>query len=209
MQKGLIKGADGKIRCSWPGDDPLYQAYHDNEWGHPVGDDRALFQKITLDGFQAGLSWITILRKRENFIKAFDNFDIATVANYSEKDVERLLQNEGIIRHRGKIEGTITNAQGALKIIEEFGSLGAYIWQFEPKDKDRPKRFDYDTLMKLTATPESTALSKDLKKRGWKFVGPTIIYAFMQAIGMVNDHIEGCDFRKVVEEKRKAFKRPT
>lgn len=207
-QTGQYIGSDGLCRCWWPKDDPLYQAYHDKEWGHPVADDQLLFQKLTLDGFQAGLSWLTILRKRENFRTAFDHFDIKTVASYTDKDVERLLKNEGIIRHRGKIQATITNAQGALKIIDEFGSLGAYIWQFEPKADNRPTTFDYQTLIKLTASPESIALSKDLKKRGWKFVGPTIIYAFMQAIGMVNDHIDGCYCRPIVEEKRKNFKRP-
>ncbi len=187
--KDLIKGTDGKKRCKWCTNDPLYTHYHDNEWGRPVYDDVRLFEKICLEGFQAGLSWITILRKRENFRKAFDNFDIHKIAKYTEKDVENLLQNEGIIRHRGKIEATINNAQRALELEMP---LNEYLWSFKPPEKQAPK-----SMADIpTDTPESHALSKDLKKRGWKFVGPTTMYALMQAMGMVNDHLEECDFRK-------------
>lgn len=205
---GLIKGEDGKTRCWWHGNDAEYLRYHDEEWGTPVSDDIHLFEKICLEGFQAGLSWLTILRKRDNFRRAFDNFDFSKVSKYKTKDVNRLVKDAGIIRHRGKIESTINNAQRALELIEEFGSLGAYFWQFEPGDKDRPKKCDYKTLSLLGKTDASTALSKDLKKRGWSFVGPTTCYAFMQSMGIVNDHIEGCYCRPITEKKRQKFKRP-
>jgi len=190
MDNGLITGADGKARCWWCGDDPLYMDYHDHEWGKPVYDDVRLFEKICLEGFQAGLSWITILRKRENFRAAFDGFDFNKVQHYSEADVERLLQDEGIIRHRGKIEATINNARAAIQIVEEFGSLSNYFWSYKPENHKQPA-----SIADVQATSdESKAMSKDLKKRGWKFVGPTTCYAFMQAMGLVNDHIVGCDF---------------
>lgn len=188
---GLIKGADGKHRCGWCGDDPLYMHYHDTEWGKPVRDDVRLFEKICLEGFQAGLSWITILRKRENFRAVFDGFDYKKIQHYMDKDVERLLGDAGIIRHRGKIEATINNAQRAMEMEAEFGSLHDYFWSFKPEHTDQPVCMS-DVP---NDTAESKALSKDLKKRGWKFVGPTTAYAFMQAMGMVNDHIEECDFR--------------
>lgn len=189
MNDGLITGADGQKRCWWCGDDPLYVRYHDEEWGRPVTDDIRLFEKMCLEGFQAGLSWITILRKRENFRAAFSGFDFYKVAKFTETDVERLLQDSGIIRHRGKIQATIHNAQQVPCVIEEFGSFSDYLWGFQPKNHVRPKsRADIPAT-----TKESTALSKDLKKRGFKFVGPTTMYALMQAMGMVNDHIEGCD----------------
>jgi len=196
-------------RCSWPGEDPLYVRYHDEEWGRPVGDDRRLFEKICLEGFQAGLSWITILRKRENFRAAFAGFDPGVVARFSARDVTRLLKNEGIIRHRGKIESTINNAARALELIDECGSLAAYFWSWEPLPKDRPKTLTRAALMKMSLTPASTALSKDLKKRGWTFVGPTTVYAFMQAMGLVNDHIEGCHWRGEIERARARYARPT
>ena len=190
MVDGLITGSDGKKRCWWCGDDPLYMDYHDNEWGKPVYDDVRLFEKICLEGFQAGLSWITILRKRENFRAAFDGFDFNKVRHYTEADVERLLGNEGIIRHRGKIEATINNAARAVELVDEAGSLSNYFWAYEPKNHKRPT----DVSQIQPKIDVSVAMSKDLKKRGWKFVGPTTCYAFMQAMGLVNDHIVGCDF---------------
>jgi DNA-3-methyladenine glycosylase I len=186
---GLIRGDDGVTRCFW-GDTPeIYRAYHDNEWGFPVSDDRRLFEKLCLEGFQAGLSWLTILRKRENFRAAFAGFDFEQVARFGETDVDRLLGDAGIIRHRGKIEATINNAERALELVAAEGSLAHYIWGFEP-DAD------------------SVALSKDLKKRGWHFVGPTTVYAFMQAMGLVNDHVEGCVSRPAVQQARAEFAKP-
>ena len=208
MTDGLIKGEDGKLRCWWHGNDPLYQVYHDTEWGRPVADDTRLYEKVCLEGFQAGLSWLTILRKRENFRKAFAGFDFRKVAHFTQKDVTRLLKDAGIIRHRGKIEATISNAQKAIALIDEFGSLDAYFWRFEPEPGARPVRMDLKTLKAMPVTPESKALSKDLRKRGFKFVGPTTMYAHMQAMGMVNDHLEGCCVREEVERARKKFKRP-
>jgi DNA-3-methyladenine glycosylase I len=186
--KGLIIGTDKKARCKWCGDDPLYVNYHDEEWGRPVHDDIRLFEKICLEGFQAGLSWITILRKRENFRVAFDGFDFYKVAKYDENNIDTLLLNANIIRHKGKIEATINNARRAIETVEEFGSLDTYFWTFKPENHTPPVRFSDIP----SQTPTSVALSKDLKKRGWKFVGPTTAYAFMQAMGMVNDHIDGC-----------------
>ena len=188
----LITGKDGQTRCAWCGSDPLYIDYHDNEWGRPVYDDVRLFEKLCLEGFQSGLSWITILKKRENFRRAFDDFNFEKVATYTEKNVQRLLQNEGIIRHRGKIEATINNAQITLNIIEKERSFSDYLWQFQPKSP--PIHKTKDTVP--DQTPESQALAKALKQYGWKFIGPTTVYAFMQAMGMVNDHLEGCDFNQ-------------
>lgn len=191
--KGLITGDDNKKRCWWCGTDPLYIHYHDTEWGHPVYDDTRLFEKLCLEGFQAGLSWLTILKKRDNFREAFDGFDIEKVANYDNDDIEKLLKNAGIIRHRGKIEATINNARRAMALRQETDdSLSAYIWSYAPKAKNRPETITYDVARDLTTSPESIALSKDLKKRGWRFVGPTTAYAFMQSMGLVNDHVEGC-----------------
>ena len=207
-ETGLIVGEDGKTRCWWNGDDPEYIRYHDEEWGHPVADDTRLFEKMSLEGFQAGLSWLTILRKRENFRAAFNGFDMEKVARFSEKDVERLVQDAGIIRHRGKIEATINNARRAADLIDEQGSLAHFFWSYEPTAESRPKNMDHATLSKLAETAESKALSKDLKKRGFKFVGATTMYALMQAMGMVNDQLEGCHCREIVEKKRDAFKRP-
>ncbi len=205
---GLTAGPDGTVRCTWGSSDELYRHYHDHEWGHPVADDRRLFEKICLEGFQSGLSWLTILRKRENFREAFDGFDFDRVARYTDKDVERLLQNAGIIRHRGKIESTINNARRARELADEAGSLAAWFWKFEPQPHQRPKVMDRATLLAMPKTDVSTLISKELKKRGWSFVGPTTIYAFMQAMGMVNDHIEGCACRATIEAERSRFKRP-
>ena len=206
--QGLTRGADGRVRCFWSGDDPLYQRYHDREWGRPVRDDPRLFEKLSLEGFQSGLSWITILRKRENFRAAFAGFDIAGVARLKARDIERLMTDAGIVRHRGKIESTVNNARRALDLQEEFGSLARFCWSYEPKAADRPRRLDGPTLRTLSQTDASRALSKDLKKRGFSFVGPTTTYAFMQAMGLVNDHLFGCDFREEVEAGRRRFKRP-
>jgi DNA-3-methyladenine glycosylase I len=173
--------------------------YHDEEWGKPVRDDRRLFEKICLEGFQAGLSWLTILRKREHFRAAFCGFDFDTVARYTSKDVTRLLKDEGIIRHRGKIESTINNAQRAIELRTEHGSLADYFWRWQPEKSSRPKRITQDVLKGMATTVESTALSKDLRKRGWTFVGPTTVYAFMQAMGLVNDHVDDCSFRKLTD----------
>ncbi|MDP2318882.1 MAG: DNA-3-methyladenine glycosylase I [Acidobacteriota bacterium] len=195
-------------RCSWPGEDPLYVKYHDDEWGRPVTDDTRLFEKICLEGFQAGLSWITILRKREHFRGAFNGFDPAAVARFTARDVQRLLKNEGIVRHRGKIESTISNAKRALALIEEKGSLAAYFWSWEPAAADRPRKMTREALITMTTSPQSIAMSKDLKTRGWSFVGPTTSYAFMQAMGLVNDHLHDCGVRAEVEKARARLKRP-
>jgi DNA-3-methyladenine glycosylase I len=198
----------GEGGCTWPGEDELYLRYHDREWGRPVADDRRLFEKICLEGFQSGLSWITILRKRDHFRAAFKDFDPAVVARFGARDVQRLLKDAGIVRHRGKIESTINNAKRALALIEEQGSLAAYFWSWEPAPASRPKRITRDAVRKMSTTPQSTALSKDLKSRGWTFVGPTTCYAFMQAMGLVNDHVEGCAVRADIEAARKRFTRP-
>jgi DNA-3-methyladenine glycosylase I len=197
-ESGLITGDDGLTRCFW-GDSPeIYRAYHDTEWGFPVHDDRRLFEKLCLEGFQAGLSWLTILRKRENFRAAFAGFDFERVARFTGRDVKRLLADEGIIRHRGKIEATINNAQRAVELVEAEGSLAEYLWRFEPDPASRPATITWAALRAMAQTPESVALSKDLKRRGWRFVGPTTAYAFMQAMGLVNDHVEGCAIRGAV-----------
>ncbi len=195
-------------RCFWASSDPLYLSYHDEEWGRPVTDDHRLFEKICLEGFQSGLSWLTILKKRENFRAAFDGFDFSKVARYSEDDVERLLGDAGIVRHQGKIRSTINNAQRALELEEEQCSLAAYFWQFVPPLEERPERNTTDALMAMAHTPTSTRLSKDLKKRGWSFVGPTTCYAFMQAMGLVNDHVEDCFCYGKLEAEHAAFTRP-
>lgn len=206
--KGILIGEDGKPRCWWQGNLADYQLYHDEEWGQPTTNDQRLFEKICLEGFQSGLSWITILRKRDNFRVAFHQFDITKVAAMTDADVERLLLDKGIVRHRGKIKSTINNAKRALALIAEKGSLEAYFWAFEPTTAQRPTLFDGDTLMPITQTEVSTAISKDLKKRGWSFVGPTTLYAFMQAMGLVNDHLEGCICRKPLLEKRQQMQIP-
>jgi len=186
----LIRGIDGEMRCWWCGEDPLYVRYHDEEWGKPVYDDIRLFEKICLEGFQAGLSWLTILRKRENFRTAFEGFEFRKVARFDESKITALLNDPGIIRHRGKIEATINNARCALTLIEEKGSLNEYFWSFKPKTCAHTSPASKADI--LSQTPESQALSRDLKRRGWRFVGPTTCYAFMQTMGMVNDHMHGC-----------------
>jgi DNA-3-methyladenine glycosylase I len=206
---GVVVGDDGRARCWWASGDPLYRPYHDDEWGHPIDDETRLFEKLCLEGFQSGLSWLTILRKRDNFRRAFDGFDPRVVARYDDRDVDRLLADAGIVRHRGKIVATIINAQRYLALVEETGSLAAYLWSFEPDPASRPRRLDRDALMTLDTTPESTALSKDLRRRGWAFVGPTTVYAAMQAMGIVDDHLEGCFARPIVEAERTRFERPT
>lgn len=192
---GLWRGTDGKSRCAWCRASEEYVHYHDMEWGTPVRDDRRLFEKITLEGFQSGLSWLTILRKRENFRRAFAEFDIERIARFTQRDVTRLLGDAGIVRHRGKIESTINNAQRCAELIDECGSLSDFVWRFEPDPRSRPKRLTWNVLTSMTHTPESTALSKELRARGWTFVGPTTMYAFMQSMGLVNDHLHGCAFR--------------
>ena len=208
VDTGLIEGQDGKLRCWWHGNEPDYLAYHDNEWGRPVFEDRRLFEKICLEGFQAGLSWLTILRKRENFRKAFAGFDFREVAGFDEGDIDRLMQDAGIVRHRGKIESTINNANRAIDLIRETGSLAAFFWSFEPIAASRPDVLDKQALFKMPKTAESSAMSKELKKRGWTFVGPTTAYAFMQSMGLVNDHLQGCCCRERVEAERREFTRP-
>jgi DNA-3-methyladenine glycosylase I len=195
-----VPGPDGKPRCGWCGNVPEFFAYHDGEWGFPVADDRRLFEKLSLEGFQSGLSWRTILGKRENFRKAFRDFDFDRVARFGPRDVERLLANQGIVRHRGKIEAVIHNAARARELVKQEGSLAGFVWRYEPASNA--------TGRVRSTSPESIALSKELKKRGWKFVGPTTVYAFMQAMGLVNDHSETCVVRPRVERARKRFRRP-
>ncbi len=199
---GLVTGEDGRSRCWWCVSAPEYLAYHDTEWGFPVDDDRRLFEKICLEGFQAGLSWLTILRKREAFRRAFAGFDIDAVARFTPVRVERLLADPGIVRHRAKIESAINNARRARELVAEFGSLSAFCRRFEPPPSSRPAVITRKALVGMTTSPESVALSKELKRRGWTFVGPTTIYAFMQAVGLVNDHLEGCHVREEVERAR-------
>ena len=190
-------------RCFWSDGSPLYDAYHDREWSWPVVDDIRLFEKISLEGFQAGLSWITILKKREAFRAGFDGFDVRKVAAYTEADVQRLLGDAGIVRHRGKIEAVIHNAGRAIELQREFGSLARYFWGYEIDVSKRPKRLTVEVLRSFTTAPEAIALSKDLKKRGWKFVGPTTMYAFIQAMGLVNDHQHDCHVRKEIDTLRR------
>jgi len=197
-----LTGPDGKPRCRWSGAAPEFLHYHDTEWGFPVSDDRRLFEKLCLEGFQSGLSWRTILAKRENFRAAFKGFDVDKVARFGPRDVERLLADAGIVRHRGKIEAVINNAKRARELIDREGSLAAYVWRFEPD----PKRLAKPQTVSTSA--ESVALSKNLLKQGWKFVGPTTVYAFMQAMGLVNDHAETCAIRVQAERARKGFERP-
>ncbi len=205
---GITVAEDGTARCWWAGSDPLYLDYHDSEWGHPVADDRRLFEKLCLEGFQAGLSWLTILRKREGFRTAFAGFDFEVVAGFGPDDVDRLMTDSGIVRNLAKIRATINNARRCSELIDEFGSLGAYAWRFEPDPGSRPAVVDHATLVQMGTSPESKAMSKDLRRRGWSFVGPTTAYAFMQAMGLVNDHLEGCDLRAQVELERDHFPRP-
>lgn len=197
-----LPGPDGQPRCRWCAAAPEFPAYHDHEWGFPIADDRRLFEKLCLESFQSGLSWRTILAKRENFRAAFCNFDFHQIARFDANDVARLLADPGIVRHRGKIEAVINNARRALDLIGETGSIAAFLWSFEPAPADLPPPQSVSTL------PASVALSKALKKRGWSFVGPTTIYAFMQAMGLVNDHAEGCIIRDRAAAARRAFEVP-
>lgn len=197
-----IMGPDGKARCRWSGAAPEFLGYHDTEWGFPVADDHRLLEKLCLEGFQSGLSWRTILAKRDNFRAAFHDFDFDRIARFTRRDVERLLKDEGIVRHRGKIEAVINNAQRAQELVKQEGSLAAFLWRYEP-DADRVAK-----PQTASTSAEAIALSKALKKQGWKFVGPTTVYAFMQAMGLVNDHVEDCVIRAKVERARRSFKRP-
>jgi DNA-3-methyladenine glycosylase I len=213
MPLSLIHHPDGAHRCSWCGQGDAfkdYVHYHDNEWGMPVSDEKRLFEKITLEGFQSGLSWITVLRKRDRFRQVFEGFDFEKVARFTEKDIDRLVLDAGIIRHRGKIVSAINNAQKVCELIDEQGSgaLAKLVWSFEPHPKLRPTKLTPEVAVTLTQTEQSIALSKALKKRGFSFVGPTTMYAFIQSMGVVNDHLEGCGSRSIVEAARKAFKRP-
>jgi len=206
---GLVLDDEGIARCWWAGDDPLYRAYHDSEWGMPVSDDRRLFEKICLEGFQSGLAWITILRKREHFRAAFRDFDVRSVARLNRRSVDRLMQDARIVRHRGKIESTLNNARRARELIASEGSLASFCWRYEPRPKARPKRVTTRVVRALTETPESVAMSRELKRRGWSFVGPTTSYAFMQAMGLVNDHLGDCFVYPQVEEARRLFTPPS
>jgi DNA-3-methyladenine glycosylase I len=198
-----LPGPDGRPRCRWCTATPDYLRYHDTEWGFPVADDRRLFEKLSLEGFQSGLSWRTILAKRENFRAAFHHFDFDRIARFTQKDVARLLEDAGIVRHRGKIEAVVNNAQRAQEMVAQEGSIAAYVWRHEPPPGDRRAASQI-----VSTSPESVALSKDLKKRGWRFVGPTTVYAFMQAMGLVNDHAAACAVRADAERARAAFARP-
>ncbi|MBV1789709.1 DNA-3-methyladenine glycosylase I [Marinobacterium sp. D7] len=197
-----VNGPDGEPRCGWCGQVEEFFPYHDREWGFPVDDDRRLFEKLCLESFQSGLSWRTILAKRENFRNAFQQFDFHKVARFDQQDVQRLLQDEGIVRHRGKIEAVINNAQRAIELVEREGSIAAFVWRYEPDPAQ------HGAPQSVSTSPESVAMSKELKKRGWKFVGPTTVFAFMQAMGLVNDHVEGCVTREQVAKVREGFKIP-
>ena len=203
-QAATIKGTDGTRRCWWCGTDPLYVRYHDDEWGVPIDQDQRLFEKICLEGFQAGLSWLTILKKRQAFRDRFGDFNVHKVARFRAKQVDKLLTDAAIIRHRGKIESTINNAQKAIELAGEYGSLASFFWRFEPDKRPIIRRRGQI----VATTPESTAMSKELKKRGWSFVGPTTCYAFMQSMGMVNDHLRSCDRWQTIDALRSSFQRP-
>ncbi|WMD20306.1 DNA-3-methyladenine glycosylase I [Achromobacter seleniivolatilans] len=205
IRSGLVHDDHGVARCFWQ---PSMPAYHDHEWGRPVPDDRRLYEKICLEGFQAGMAWITILRKREAFREAFDDFDVERVARYTDQDVERLMGNPGIVRNRAKILSTINNARRAIALAEETGSLAGWLWKHEPAPNERPAVVDLDYWNNNPTSAASASLSKALKKRGWTFVGPTTMYAFMQAVGMVNDHMSGCVCHAAIDAARAAFKRP-
>ena len=201
---GTVRGEDGVHRCWWGDSPPEYRAYHDREWGFPVADDVRLFEKLSLEGFQSGLSWLTILRKRDAFRRAFAGFEFSAVARFDQRDVDRLLADASIVRHRGKIEAVINNARRALELVEAEGSLAAFIWRFEPA----PRAAGTDRSAVVAHTDESRALARELKRRGWRFVGPTTVYAFMQAMGLVNDHLHGCGAWAEVERARAEFARP-
>ena len=206
MTAGIDVGEDGVPRCWWGAGDPLYRRYHDTEWGRPVSDDRRLFEKLSLEGFMSGLSWLTILRKRDSFRQAFAGFDPEVIARFDQDDEERLLADPGIVRNRAKVAATINNARRYGDLTAEFGSLAAYVWAFEPAA--RPLSPDQAALTQVKFSPEAAALSKDLRKRGWAFVGPTTVFSFMQAMGIINDHLDGCHFGAEVEAERRAFRRP-
>ena len=201
---GIVVSDDGVARCRWADSAPEYRAYHDTEWGYPVADDRRLFEKLSLEGFQAGLSWLTILRKREAFRQAFADFDYRVVAGFDEDDVVRLLADAAIVRHRGKIEAVINNARRAIELVDEDGSLARFVWGYEPAS--HPHELGRGDVQSVT--PESRALARELKRRGWRFVGPTTVYAFMQAMGLVNDHLTGCHARERAQAERERFARP-
>lgn len=205
-QSGVRQGEDGVVRCWWCAGDPLYEGYHDREWGRPVDDDRRLFEKICLESFQSGLSWLTILRKREGFRRAFASFDFERVAAFGPHDFERLMADASIVRNRAKVEATMNNARRCLDLIAERGSLAAYVWSFEPQGRRSPR--NWDELVSFGRVPEAVALAKDLKKRGWSFVGPTTAYSFMEAMGMVNDHVVSCGVHDEVDAERERFTRP-
>ena len=201
----VVIGEDGTGRCAWGASTPEYQAYHDQEWGRPVGDDQRVFEKLCLEGFQSGLSWLTILRKREGFRKAFASFDPTIVAAFGDPDVGRLLADPGIVRHRGKIVATITNAQATVRLRDRHVSLAALVWEHEPRESRPPRSGDEVPA----STPESTSLSAELRRHGFRFVGPTTVYAAMQSLGVVNDHLDGCQFRAVAQTERAQFTVPT
>ena len=203
---GLVRGDDGALRCWWSVSAPELVPYHDTEWGFPVADDTRLFEKLSLEGFQAGLSWLTILRKRDAFRRAFAGFDFHRVAQYGERDVARLLADSAIVRNRGKIEAVINNARRAVELVDHHGSLAGYAWRFEAPPRSEP--FDREALANLAQTPESQHLARDLKRLGWRFVGPTTVYAFMQAMGLVNDHLDGCWVGEEVRRARDGFEPP-
>lgn len=206
MTAGIEIGPDGRPRCWWGNSDPLYITYHDTEWGRPSADDRRLFEKLSLEGFMSGLSWLTILRKRETFRAAFANFDPPAVARFTQADEERLMGDAGIVRNRAKIAATINNAQRYSDVVKEFGSFAAYAWRFAPPA--RARLIDQAELMQIKFSPEAAAMSKDLRRRGWAFVGPTTVYSFMQSMGLVNDHVGGCYVGDEVQRELKRFKRP-
>lgn len=206
---GLLQDDAGRARCSWAGADPLYIRYHDEEWGRPQGDTRALYEKLCLEGFQAGLSWITILRRREAFREVFEGFEVERVARFTPQDIERIAADARIIRHRGKVAAAVANAQAVRALEQREGrSLAAFLWAFEPGQEERPLTVTRDWIAANTITPSSTRLSKALKREGFRFVGPTICHAFMEAMGFVNDHVEGCACRGACDAERAAFRRP-
>ena len=203
---GLVRGEDGRLRCWWGESAPEYRAYHDREWGFPVADDVRLFEKLSLEGFQAGLSWLTIFRKRERFRRAFADFDFERIARFGKRDVARLLDDASIVRNRAKVEAVINNARCAVELVHRDGSIASYVWRFEPES--RARLLDRESLRLLSQTDDSKALARDLKRRGWRFVGPTTVYAFMQAMGLVNDHIDGCDPGAEAQRARERFHSP-
>ena len=205
---GIEIAEDGLARCWWAAGDPINRAYHDTEWGRPAADDRRLFEKFCLEGFQSGLSWLTILRKRPDFRRAFADFDTTVIAGFDGAYIERLMSDSGIVRNRAKIEATINNARRYPELLVEFGSFAAYVWRFEPDPGSRPAVMDHPTVLAASTSPESVALSKDLRRRGWAFVGPTTAYAAMQSMGLVNDHLGGCHVHEEVEAERASFDRP-